>query len=83
MVHTSKAAALSTHAAHRDPCAAAIYPAVFLIFIAQNPPHLLFFFDDVSALRGTRVWPSRSDTSGGNVRALAPVFPFQNNAILQ
>lgn len=25
-------------------CTAAIYPAAFLIFIAQNPPHLLFFF---------------------------------------
>lgn len=62
MVHTSKAAAVGTHAAHRDPCTAAIYPAAFLIFIAQNPPHLLFFLDDVYTLRGTQVWPLYSDT---------------------
>lgn len=43
MVHTSKAAALSTHAAHRDPCAAAIYPAVFLIFYCAKSSTFIIF----------------------------------------
>lgn len=91
MARTSKAAALSTRAAHRDPSAAAIYPAVFLIFIArkEKSSHIYyFFFEDVSALRGTRVWgPSRSDASGGGGGEMCtlspPVFSFQNNAVLQ
>lgn len=62
-------------------CAAAIYPAAFLIFIAQNPLHLLFF------LR----WCSLSERNasvvlvlghiGVNVHTFAPLFAFQNNAI--
>lgn len=55
----------------------------FSFLLRKILSHLLFFLDDVSTLRGTRVWPSRSDTSGGNVHALAPVFSFQNNATLQ
>lgn len=85
MVHTSKACSPpSTHAAHRDPCAGAICPAVFLIFIAQKKilSHLLFFLD-VSTLRecGPRARTHRGE--GGGVHALAPVFSFQNNTILQ
>lgn len=45
MVHTLKAAALRTHAAdrvHGTSC-----PAAFLIFIAQNPAHLLYIYIDI------------------------------------